>query len=102
MTQEIIDALIAKYNADIMISRANLFNYLNNSTGVGEHPNIVKECDKLILKISDAEGKIESLRKIILGIKEKSAAKLSMQDTSNKAKKMNPIKTGNESSNNRK
>jgi hypothetical protein len=102
MTQEIIDALIAKYNADIMISRANLFNYLNNSTGVGEHPNIVKECDKLISKISDAEGKIESLRKIILGIKEKSAAKLSVQDASDKVKKMNPIKTGNESSNNRK
>ena len=35
MTQEIIDALIAKYNADIIISRTNLNNYMKNSVGVG-------------------------------------------------------------------
>ena len=89
MTQQIIDALIAKYNADIMISRANLSNYFNNSTGVGEHPDIVKECDKLLSAIADAEGKIESLRKIIQGMQ---------KSTTNQ----NPIKSGNESSDNRK
>jgi uncharacterized protein (DUF342 family) len=89
MTQQIIDALIAKYNADIMIARANLSNYFNNSAAVGEHPNIVKECDKLLSKIADAEGKVESLRKIIQGMQ---------KSTTNQ----NPIKSGNESSNNRK
>ena len=92
MTQQIIDALIAKYNADIMISRANLFNYLNNSTAVGEHPDIVTECDKLLSKISEAEGKIESIRKIVQSIRPKETV----------TDLRNPIKTGNESSDNRK
>ena len=65
MTQEIINALIAKYNADIIIARTNLNNYLKNSVGVGEHPNIVGECDKLIELISAAEGKVETLRKFV-------------------------------------
>ena len=65
MTQEIIDSLIAKYNADIIIARTNLNNYFKNSVGVGEHPDIVSEADKLIDAIATAEGKVESLRKVV-------------------------------------
>ena len=55
MTQQIVDALVAKYNADIMIARANLMNYFNNPAGIGEHPNIVAECDKLMNSIAETE-----------------------------------------------
>jgi hypothetical protein len=65
MTQLIIDALVAKYQAERAEAIANLQNYLSNSAGIGEHPNIVLEADKLISQISSAEGKLESLRKII-------------------------------------
>ena len=69
MTQEIIDALIAKYNADIIIARTNLNNYMKNSVGVGEHPDIITECDKLVESISAAEGKVETLRKFVESIR---------------------------------
>ena len=54
-----------KYNADIMIARTNLQNYLRNSVGVGEHSDIVGECDKLIAACSDAAGKVETLKKFV-------------------------------------
>jgi len=85
MTQEIINALIAKYNADILIARTNLQNYLTHSVGVGGHPDIIKECDKLFSKISAAEGKVESIKNYVDSMKQ-----------------LNPITSGNESSNNRK
>ena len=69
MTQEIIDALVAKYNADIMIARTNLQNYLRNSAGIGEHPDIVSECDKLVTAISAAEGKVDTIRKLVESLK---------------------------------
>ena len=65
MTQEIIDALIAKYNADIIVARTNLNNYMKNSVGVGEHPDIITECDKLVENIAAAEGKVDTLRKFV-------------------------------------
>ena len=52
MTQELITALETRYQADIAEAKANLQNYLSNSVGVGEHPNIVAECDKLITQIT--------------------------------------------------
>tara|TARA_R100000458_G_C8250401_1_gene227465 strand:- start:1130 stop:1351 length:222 start_codon:yes stop_codon:yes gene_type:complete len=65
MTTEIINALTAKYNADRLRAIANLTNYMNKSVGVGEHPDIVEECDKLISVISDADGKLETLSNIL-------------------------------------
>ena len=86
MEQKIIDSLVAKYNAELMSARTNLHNYLLNPVGVGEHPDIVSECDKLIEACATAEGKLESLRKFVDSIKQQP----------------NPIISGNESSDNRK
>ena len=65
MTQLIIDALVAKYNAQIAEGRANLQNYFSNPAGIGEHPNIVEECDKLISQIGSAQDKLQTLEKIV-------------------------------------
>ena len=86
MEQKIIDALVARYNADLMKARTNLHNYLINPVGVGEHPDIISECDKLVAACSEAEGNIESLKRFVDSVK----------------KTPNPIKTGNESGDNRK
>lgn len=61
----IIDALKAKYVATRLECIANLQNYLSNSVGVGEHPDIVSECDKLIDKIAETEGKLQTLTQLI-------------------------------------
>jgi hypothetical protein len=43
MTQDIINALNAKFTADKLKAFANLANYMGNSAGIGEHPDIVSE-----------------------------------------------------------
>ena len=62
MRATILKALHDKYNSDISEAEANLKIYLDNPVGVSEHPNIVEEADKLITKITDAEGKLQVLK----------------------------------------
>ena len=61
----VIDALKAKYVAERLESIANLQTYLTSGVGVGEHPDIVQECDKLVAKISEAEGKLSTITALI-------------------------------------
>ena len=71
LTQEIITALNAKYNADKAKANANLINFFNNPVAVGEHPDIVGEADKLIDTLAHAEGKVDVLTKIVESINTK-------------------------------
>jgi len=61
MTKEIIEALQAKYMASKLEAVANLKNYVENPAGIGEHPNIVEECDKLVKQIASANEGLETL-----------------------------------------
>tara|TARA_R110001583_G_scaffold11926_17_gene53291 strand:+ start:4560 stop:4805 length:246 start_codon:yes stop_codon:yes gene_type:complete len=59
MRKQITEALSAKYQAEYKIAEINLYNYFNNPVGIGEHPDIVAECDTLISKMTDLQGKID-------------------------------------------
>ena len=61
----ILDALYAKYHAQKAAAVAKLDVYLNNSVGIGEHPDIVTEMDKFIEKFADAQGKLDSLKMML-------------------------------------
>ena len=56
-----IAALRARYEADIAEADATINIYLTNSVGIGEHPQHLKEIDKLLAKIGHAKEKLESL-----------------------------------------
>lgn len=58
-----ISALRSRYDADIKECLATLNTYFNNSVGIGEHPDLIKEMDKYLSKLSDAKGKLETLGK---------------------------------------
>ena len=62
MRRAILDALIAKYEADIAHADATLKIYLEHSVGIGEHPQHIEECDKLVDKIANAKEKLEVLK----------------------------------------
>ena len=62
MKRAILDALEAKYQADIAHADATLKIYLENSVGIGEHPQHIEECDKLINKIAEAQDKLDVLK----------------------------------------
>ena len=61
MRKALLDALRDKYEADISASFATINIYLDNSVGIGEHPQHLEELDKLIDKIAQAEEKISPL-----------------------------------------
>lgn len=52
----LVDAVSAYFLHKKTSAQANLENYLNNSTGIGEHGDIVSECVKLVEQIDHAES----------------------------------------------
>ena len=61
MRRAILEALRAKYEAEIAEADATANIYLDNSVGIGEHPQHIEEVDKLIEKIANAKEKIDVL-----------------------------------------
>ena len=61
MRRAILDALRAKYEAEIAEADATANIYLEYSVGIGEHPQHIEEVDKLIEKIANAKEKIDVL-----------------------------------------
>ena len=61
--------IVAAVHAHMLAKRtravANLNNYLLNSVGVGEHPDVVEESIKLIEDIEYADSMIEALNRVI-------------------------------------
>jgi hypothetical protein len=62
MKEAILTALEARYEAQIAEADATLKIYLENSVGIGEHPQHIDEVDKQIEKIANAEEKIKVLQ----------------------------------------
>jgi hypothetical protein len=66
MKAAILTALEARYEAHIAEADATLKIYLENSVGIGEHPQHIDEVDKQIEKIANAEEKIKVLQQFKL------------------------------------
>ena len=58
----IVDALEARYEAQIAEAEATIKIYLEQSVGIGEHPQHLDEIDKQLAIITDAEEKIKALQ----------------------------------------
>jgi len=61
MRRAILDALRAKYEAEIAEADATANIYLENSVGIGEHPQHIEEINKQIEKIANAKEKLDVL-----------------------------------------
>ena len=59
--QAILTALEARYEAQIAEADATIKIYLENSVGIGEHPQHIEEVDKQLEKIAAAEEKLKVL-----------------------------------------
>ena len=57
-----LEALERKYEAEIASADVTIKIYLENSVGIGEHPQHLEELDKLIEKIANAQEKLEVLK----------------------------------------
>ena len=61
MRRAILNALRAKYEAEIAEADATANIYLDNSVGIGEHPQHIEEVNKQIDKIAQAKEKLDVL-----------------------------------------
>ena len=59
----IIDALRKKYEVEIAAAKANIDVYNKNPAGIGEHPDLVQAVDTEMVKLADAEDKLNTLNK---------------------------------------
>ena len=57
----LLDALEARYESQIAEADAIVKIYLENSVGIGEHPQHLEEIDKLFDKIATAQERLEVL-----------------------------------------
>ncbi len=57
------DALMAQCRAEKTEALFTLNNYMENSVGIGEHPQQVEEAMKALSKLSEAEDKMSKLEK---------------------------------------
>jgi len=63
MRDMFIEALTAKYEADIKVAKATINVYMDKSVGIGEHPQFVHEIDKQLETIASAEDKLNVIEK---------------------------------------
>jgi len=59
----LIEALRLKYEAEIASAKANIQVYIDNPVGIGEHPDLVAAVDEQLVKLAEAEDKLETLTK---------------------------------------
>lgn len=57
----LLNALDAKYRAEILDALARLEVYVTSPVAIGEHPQHTEEMDKLIEQYANAKNKAESL-----------------------------------------
>ena len=62
MKRALLDELEKRYEAELAEADATVKIYLENSVGIGEHPQHLEEIDKLITKIANAEHKLEIIK----------------------------------------
>ena len=59
---ELYEALKAKMHSQRATALATLSVYFNYPAGIGEHPQIVEEMEKLLKEIAEAEDCLETLK----------------------------------------
>ena len=62
MKRALLQALEDRYNAQISEADATIKIYLENSVGIGEHPQHIEEIDKQMQKLVDAQEKLKELQ----------------------------------------
>jgi len=63
IAEKLKEALVKKYEAEIADAEARLYVYFTNSVGIGEHPQHTEEMDNLVDQLTNANDKLETIKK---------------------------------------
>ena len=73
MRAVLIDALEKQYEAEIAASDARIKLFLEHPVGISEHPNILKELNRELAQVAEAEEKLQVLKDYEVPSEEKDA-----------------------------
>ena len=59
----LLNALVDKLEGEAKVHKANIMVYMENPTGIGDHPGVIQAIESEVQKMSDAQEKIESNKK---------------------------------------
>ena len=79
ISQQIVNSLRRKYEAEIDVARTNVAVYLNHPSGVAEHPDIVASVDSQIQIIAEARDKLQEIESMEMNL----VSELTTQDIIN-------------------
>ena len=65
MQKKLLDALASHYQAQLQKAEATLLVYLNNPSGIGEHPQVVDELVKQVDEVAHAKLALNTLGDMI-------------------------------------
>ena len=60
-----LEALKLRYESEIMAATVNLKNYIDNSVGVAEHPDILGSMDAMISAIAESREKLDVIEELM-------------------------------------
>lgn len=63
MKAAMLHALRKRFEGEIASAQMNVEVYLQNPTGIGEHPDIVEAVEQELAKLAEADEKLETLNK---------------------------------------
>ena len=58
---KLVDALIKKYEGEVMVAKANIEILLQSPVGVADHPDMAETLDGLVKKLHSAQEQLEAL-----------------------------------------
>ena len=61
----IIEALEKRYEAQLAEADATLKIYLENSVGIGEHPEVVQAIEMEVAKMAEAQDKLDTVNQLL-------------------------------------
>ena len=64
LKETIYESLNAKYKGEREEARANIMIYLENPSGIGEHPDVIAAIDTQISAMANAQEKLDILQKV--------------------------------------
>jgi hypothetical protein len=64
--QGLLLALEKKLEGEVAVAKANIEVYISQSVGIGEHPDLVGAIEEQLVKLAEAEEKLETLQKHFL------------------------------------
>lgn len=68
MRKILLNALRAYYVGEIEKHKANIEVFLENPTGVGEHPDVLETVSAEVMKVAEYEDALQVLNKHFVGI----------------------------------